>query len=117
MTFPPNPFAYEEWSKAGHDKISTWKVMLECNYASPFSEADSSIPEGGRTNNETALMLKCMEGQGFNQYPENPSTSFCRTFNEVPACRPGAVIPGPDVGVRLNSGYCKKYPRSEACVP
>lgn len=115
MASPPNPDEYERWSKPGVDQITEWKTMLECNFASPFAVAEE-FSEGERTDEDVVRAIRCMEAQGFrNDY----TFPYCGSAERLRllACAPSANIPRPDIETRLNSGYCKKYPQSPACVP
>jgi len=116
--FAPPPDAYEHWKKPGVDEVTIWKDMLDCNFAEPFG-GGRGIEGGQRTFDQTVESMVCMERQGYSYLHEGRTRNVCSIpgWNQSVSCGPGAVIPLPDSARRLNSGYCKKYPQSRACVP
>lgn len=116
--FAPPPDNYEMWTKPGADDVRTWKDLLECNYPSPFG-GGARIEGGNRTLEEGAGSMICMERLGYS-YKEGHRVQRVCDLSGVKgrqACISGAGVPTPDVQRRLSSGYCKKYPQSEACTP
>jgi hypothetical protein len=114
--FSPPPDAYEHWVKPGVDKVSIWKDMLECNYAEPFG--GGRVIEGGRrTFDEVAASMICMEKIGYAYTSNGRVEKVCDVMRESRYCPNGFLVPPSDINARLNGGYCKKYPKSDACVP
>jgi len=91
--------------------------MLDCGYASPFKPVET-FPGGSRTDEQIAQSMLCVERSGYSHYLDGNLTPVCTGWKaKAAACQPGSVVVTPDPTVRLNSGYCKKYPQSRACVP
>lgn len=102
------------------------KVMLECGYASPYSATDytkTNTPENNSFNlNALILSSRCLENEGFH-YGEDRVLSisvalgYCNDTRRVnyPACAHDAVIPVRSIEKRLNSPYCKEFPKNQLC--
>lgn len=117
--FAPPPDAYEHWLRPGSDDVTTWKHMLECNYPEPF-RGGRGIEDGERTFDQVVASMICMERLGYSYLDEKRVIRVCESpagWRGSASCLPGAKIPVPDMNRRLNSGYCKRYPQSRACVP
>lgn len=116
--FAPPPSNYEMWVKPGVDEVTIWKDLLECDYGHPFS-GGAKIEGGGRTFEQTAASMICMERLGYGYNEGLRVGPVCRKngWKASAACLSGTGIPVPDVQRRLSSGYCKKYPKSPACIP
>lgn len=115
--FSPPPHDYETWSKPGASELDIWKAMLDCGYASPFAAVEK-FPGGDRSDKQIVESMLCLERSGYTHYVERRPTPVCSEWRmKTLACEPDAAIPLPDLNKRLNSGYCKKYPQSRACVP
>ncbi|HZX78223.1 hypothetical protein [Lysobacter sp.] len=104
------------WSRPGTDEVTVWKDMLECNYASPF-DGIRGLDGADRTFDETVATMICMERTGYAYSERGQKVKVCERYKSNASCLPGAAIPLPEAGRRLNGGYCKKYPQSRACVP
>ncbi|QIE17497.1 hypothetical protein [Xanthomonas oryzae] len=112
--FQPNPDEYEMWSAVGASQLDVKKAMLECGYPTPFgirSRELNIFP----SPDEMALTDRCMKKSGF--FYKDRSYNFCRTFHEISACQPDAIIPHRELSRRINSQYCKKYTKADACAP
>ncbi len=108
---------------ASRDEIR--KAFLECGASVPGDTVEYLTPDGKRFPelgaNENILVVKCMERSGFR----NNSYIPCRGWSEndkhvpnnLPACQSDAVIPVRSVENRLNSPYCKSYPKTKICQP
>ncbi|QIE21270.1 hypothetical protein [Xanthomonas oryzae] len=114
VLFQPNPNEYEMWSAAGASQIDVEKAMLECGYPTPFSIANKEL-NLFPSSNEVALMGRCMEKSGFVYADKNDNA--CKGFRGIPACQPDAIIPRRELSRRINSPFCKKYTKADACAP
>ena len=105
--FQPPPSTYEQWKKKGSSINDVKTVMLECGY-----------PDWGATGESpgsVAEMERCMENSGF-VYSSRFGT-FCKQQPNLSACQLNAVIPERSVQRRLESRFCKKYPKADVCQP
>ncbi|EJF74789.1 hypothetical protein MCO_01864 [Bartonella sp. DB5-6] len=103
------------WEKPGADFTEIGKALLECGMPTPY-DID---PENKKlSNNAWATIHACMIQAGF-RYKDQRGGGWCYTFREenLPICRPGAVIPQRSVKKRLNSPFCKKHPEQYECYP
>lgn len=115
--FAPPPDEYETWIKPGASELDVWKAMLDCGFASPFRVVER-YPGGDRSDEQIAESMRCIEGAGYRQFERGRPALACDGWRkELLACQPGSAVRKPDVNVRLNSGYCKKYPQARACIP
>ncbi|EJF93440.1 hypothetical protein LBE40_05115 [Bartonella taylorii] len=103
------------WEKPGADSTEVGKALLECGMPTPYSE-DSENREV--SNNGWATIHACMIQAGFH-YKDQRGGGWCYTYKEenLPICRPGAVIPQRSVEKRLNSPFCKQHPEQYECYP
>ncbi|WP_208433225.1 hypothetical protein [Bartonella taylorii] len=101
------------WEKPGADFTEIGKALLECGMPSP-NDLDSENREV--SNNGWATIHACMIQAGFHYKGRG---NWCYTFKEenLPICRPGAVIPQRSVEKRLNSPFCKQHPEQYECYP
>ncbi|EJF93813.1 hypothetical protein LBE40_04685 [Bartonella taylorii] len=109
----PSPGALSMWEKPGADFTEIGKALLECGMPTPY-DVD---PESENISiNAKATIHACMIQAGFHYKGRG---NWCYTFKEenLPICRPGAVIPRPSVKKRLNSPFCKKYKNAPECQP
>ncbi|WP_208432770.1 hypothetical protein [Bartonella taylorii] len=109
----PPPGYLSMWEKSGADFTEIGKVLLECGMPTPY-DVD---PESENISvNAKATIHACMIQAGFHYKGRG---NWCYTFKEenLPICRPGAVIPRPSVKKRLNSPFCKKYKNAPECQP
>ncbi|GAA5113211.1 hypothetical protein [Bartonella jaculi] len=111
--FQPSPGYIYMWEKPGADFTEVGKALLECGMPTPYDE-DSESRE--QSINEQATVHACMIQSGFRYKGRG---NWCYTFKEenLPICRPGAVIPKRSVKKRLNSPFCKKHPEQPECKP
>lgn len=117
VTGSPPPDDYETWKKAGSSSLDIWKVMLECGYASPFRPREK-FAGGDRTDEEVADSMLCIQSMGYVKNLDGKLSPVCEGFRkDLIACRNGFKVRKPSVSVRLNSGYCRSYPKSIACLP
>ncbi|WP_154215207.1 hypothetical protein [Xanthomonas oryzae] len=114
VPFQPNPDEYEMWSAAGASQLDVMKALLECGYPTPFGIADRNL-NLFPSNNDVSLMGLCMQRSGFVY--KDKSYDFCRSFRGLPACQPDAIIPHRELSRRINSPFCKKYTKADACAP
>ncbi|MDI9071543.1 hypothetical protein [Xanthomonas oryzae] len=114
VPFQPNPDEYTMWSSSGASQLDVKKAMLECGYPSPFSINERQL-NLFPSNNEVALISRCMEKSGFVY--KDKSYNFCRSFRDLPACQPDAPIRRRELSRRLDSSFCKKYTKADACTP
>ncbi|UTO29001.1 hypothetical protein [Bartonella harrusi] len=111
--FKPAPGYIYMWEKPGADFTEVGKALLECGMPTPYDED----PENRKLSiNEDATIDACMVQAGFRYKGRG---DWCYTFKEenLPICRPGAVIPQRSVEKRLNSPFCKQYKNSRKCQP
>lgn len=66
--------------------------------------------------NDFMLVVKCMQNAGFASR-EFKNECAHPNAKDFPACKPDAVIPKRSVETRLNSPYCKIYPKTRLCQP
>lgn len=109
---------------ASRDEIR--KALLECGSSIPGRDMEFVMPDGKRfpdvDSNKLVSVAKCMEISGFpNKHPYDLCTGWTEKGKQIPnnfpACQPDAVIPKRSVENRLNSPYCKIYPKSKICQP
>ncbi|UXV80328.1 hypothetical protein [Xanthomonas oryzae] len=112
----PNPDEYERWSASGASQVDVMKAMLECGYTTPFRIADREL-NIYPSSNEVALIVRCMEGSGFLY--DGSSLNYCKDkgFRELPACQLDAPVRRRELSRRVNSPFCKKYTKADACKP
>ncbi|EJF81304.1 hypothetical protein [Bartonella doshiae] len=117
--FNKTPGGYlSAWEKPGADFTEIGKALLECGMPTPY-DVD---PENRKNSiNAKATIYACMIQSGFRYKDEEVARAGgpCYTFKaeNLPICRPGAVIPQRSVKRRLNSPFCKKYKNSRKCQP
>ena len=112
--FQPPPKEYEAWKKAGATELETKKMLLECGYPDPLNSGGYAWPI-----NDMILSDLCLQTNGFVFNSDRNWRSYMCPKNSKtnpPACQPNAVIPTPSIERRLNSPYCKKYPKSAPCA-
>ncbi|MCZ2159273.1 hypothetical protein NPX99_08500 [Bartonella sp. 220] len=114
---PPSGYL-TAWEKPGADRLEVKKALLECGMPAPYDV----FPENRKQNiNAKATTYACMLQAGFRYKDEEVARAggWCYTFREenLPICRPGAVIPQRSVKKRLNSPFCKKHPEQYECYP
>lgn len=114
--FAPPPDDWETWNRAGTDKDTLWKDMLECGYASPISGVRVE-PDPQRTLSHVAGSMICMERLGYTRALRGKAQPTCHSsgWKATEACVSGKDVPTPDPARRLSSPYCKKYPQATAC--
>ncbi|WP_375627548.1 hypothetical protein [Bartonella sp. PS17NMGDW] len=111
----PAPGYVNMWEKPGADSTEVGKALLECGMPS-LIDPDSENRE--RSNNAKATTYACMIQAGFH-YKDKWGGTWCQNYKaeNLPICRPGAVIPQRSVKKRLNSPFCKKHPEQYECEP
>ncbi|CDO46708.1 hypothetical protein BM1374165_00693 [Bartonella henselae] len=115
----PPPGYLTAWEKNGvTDFTEVGKALLECGMPS-LIDADSENIKN--SINAKATIDACMIQSGFRYKDEEVARAGgpCYTFRaeNLPICRPGAVIPQRSVKKRLNSPFCKKYKNAPECQP
>ncbi|WP_375624506.1 MULTISPECIES: hypothetical protein [unclassified Bartonella] len=112
----PAPGYLSMWEKNSvTDFTEVGKALLECGMPTPY-DVD---PESENISiNAKATIHACMLQAGF-RYKDKLGGNWCYTFRaeNLPICRPGAVIPQRSVKKRLNSPFCKKHPEQPECEP
>ncbi|GFF02948.1 hypothetical protein BH623125_13820 [Bartonella henselae] len=107
------------WEKNGvTDFTEVGKALLECGMPTPYDRD----PENQKLSpNDMVSIDACMVQAGFRYKDEEVARAGgpCYTFRaeNLPICRPGAVIPKRSVKKRLNSPFCKKYKNAPECQP
>ncbi|MBB3832663.1 hypothetical protein FHR55_000829 [Xanthomonas arboricola] len=113
----PPPDDYETWKKAGSNDLDVWKTMLECGYASPFRPREK-FADGYRTEEQVTDSMLCIQKMGYVKYVNGKVSLVCDGFRgALLPCKYGFKVREPGVETRINSGYCKRYPKSIACSP
>ncbi|WP_375662444.1 MULTISPECIES: hypothetical protein [unclassified Bartonella] len=108
---PPGEIA--TWEKPGADFTEVAKALLECGMPTPY-DVD---PESRKLSyNAIATIEACMLQSGFR---DKVGGTWCENHRaeNLPICRPGAVIPRHSVKKRVNSPFCKKYKNAPECKP
>ncbi|UNF47637.1 hypothetical protein [Bartonella krasnovii] len=111
---PPSGYL-TAWEKPGADFTEVGKALLECGMPTPYDRD----PESSKlSNNAIATIHACMVQSGF-RYKDQRGGGWCvnHKAENLPICRPGAVIPQRSVKRRLNSPFCKKYKNAPECKP
>ncbi|QEE12349.1 hypothetical protein [Bartonella krasnovii] len=103
------------WEKPGADFTEIGKALLECGMPTPY---DVDPENQNRSFNQMATIDACMLQSGF-RYKYDVGGGWCGNHRaeNLPICRPGAVIPQRSVKRRLNSPFCKKYKNAPECKP
>ncbi|MDM9984162.1 hypothetical protein, partial [Bartonella henselae] len=103
------------WEKNGvTDFTEVGKALLECGMPS-LIDADSENRK--LSYNAWATIDACMVQAGFRDKVGGGSWCENHKVENLPICRPGAVIPKRSVKKRLNSPFCKKHPEQYECYP
>ncbi|MDM9991605.1 hypothetical protein QVL73_08080, partial [Bartonella henselae] len=103
------------WEKNGvTDFTEVGKALLECGMPS-LIDADSE--NDNRSFNQKATVYACMVQAGFRDKVGGGTWCENHKVENLPICRPGAVIPQRSVKKRLNSPFCKKHPEQYECKP
>ncbi|MCL1860058.1 MAG: hypothetical protein FWG52_00790 [Proteobacteria bacterium] len=104
----PPPYEFEAWKKPGASEGDIKIALLECGYETPFSAGAQDI-------NSLEIASRCMTKNG---YVSSSRYFPCRGPNgrNIPACQlPDSEIPDRDVSKRLNSKFCKQFPKAQVC--
>ncbi|WP_375670796.1 hypothetical protein [Bartonella sp. CL434QHHD] len=103
------------WEKNGvTDFTEVGKALLECGMPTPYD----TDPESRKLSyNAWATIDACMVQSGFRDKVGGGTWCENHKAENLPICRPGAVIPRPSVKKRLNSPFCKKYKNAPECKP
>ncbi|WP_375686251.1 hypothetical protein [Bartonella sp. AP65SXKL] len=111
---PPAGY-FTVWEKSGADRLEVKKALLECGMPAPYDV----FPENRNlSNNAWATIEACMIQAGFHdKYDRGGGWCGNHKAENLPICRPGAVIPQRSVKKRLNSPFCKKHPEQYECYP
>ncbi|WP_330167814.1 hypothetical protein [Bartonella grahamii] len=111
----PSPAYVSMWEKPGADFTEIGKALLECGMPSLI---DPDRENRERSNNARATTYACMVQAGFH-YKDKWGGTWCDNYKaeNLPICRPGAVIPQRSVKKRLNSPFCKRSPVQPECKP
>ncbi|WP_273760810.1 hypothetical protein [Bartonella sp. ML70XJBT.G] len=111
----PPPGEVYEWIKPGADFTEVGKALLECGLPH-LNYLEDEVQK--LSNNDNATIDACMVQSGF-RYKDKWAGTWCENYKaeNLPICRPGAVIPKRSVEKRLNSPFCKRYKNSRKCQP
>ncbi|WP_273721986.1 MULTISPECIES: hypothetical protein [unclassified Bartonella] len=111
----PAPGYLSMWEKNSvTDFTEVGKALLECGMPTPYDRD----PESRKlSNNAIATIHACMVQSGFRYKDERGGWCVNHKAENLPICRPGAVIPQRSVKRRLNSPFCKKHPEQYECYP
>lgn len=115
--FAPPPDDWEIWRRAGTDKVTLWKDMLECGYSEPLTTG--KISREGFTSEKYVATLRCMESLGYAYTQDWRVVPVCKApgLRTNSSCLPGADVPVPSARLRLEGRYCATFPKSIACTP
>jgi len=111
----PAPGSYELWKKDGVSKINIQIDMLECGYPNPIGYFEPSIPDGGL--NAFAMAGRCLKSMGYEYVGTAGISCDSRNFAGLQACQGDEPAWAPDHQRRLNSPFCREYPKADACKP
>lgn len=107
---------------ANRDEIRI--ALLECGSIVPGSDMEFVMPNGNQFPNDSSdnsiATTKCMRISGFQNHDDlcwGWTQNGKHVPNNLPSCRSDAVIPKRSVENRLNSPYCKAYPKVRLCQP
>lgn len=126
---PPDGWTYYAGNGATQREIEI--AYLECGFPVPGDFRDFprellvkiGFDDVGKQYAALAAQHYCMKNSGF---PTGKSYEPCLpkklatgelVYPHYPACQPGAVIPVRSIENRLNSPYCKLYPKARLCQP
>ncbi|MCZ2159275.1 hypothetical protein NPX99_08510 [Bartonella sp. 220] len=109
----PAPEYVSMWEKSDADSTEVGKALLECGMPS-LIDLDSA--NDNRSLNQIATIHICMIQAGF-RYKGGGRPCYTFRAENLPICRPGAVIPQRSVQKRLNSPFCKRYKNADECQP
>jgi hypothetical protein len=112
----PAPDPYAAWERQGESNLDVMKAYLECGGTHPLNNSEFAKKVPYNFNGETLAEI-CLEHSGYNRvvYSERKPTCSKAYNKKYPACQPDAVIPVRSVERRLNSEFCKHYPKNPAC--
>lgn len=120
--FQPPLDEEERWHKEGATSTEITRALLECGVQQPRAplplSARNNLPSF--TPNDGALAAHCMEASGFKSDYEGSWHGYCAGWHNVsqyPACASDAPAPQRNVRKRLNSEFCRVYPRADVCIP
>ncbi len=100
--------------KLGADFTEVGKALLECGMPTPY---DTDPENRKQSINAKATIYACMVQSGFRDKVGGGTQCENHKAENLPICRPGAVIPQRSVKKRLNSPFCKKHPEQYECYP
>ncbi|WP_273760676.1 hypothetical protein [Bartonella sp. ML70XJBT.G] len=110
----PPPGYFMVWEKSGANQLEVKKALLECGMPAPYDV----FPENRNlSNNAIGTIEACMIQAGFRDKVGGGTMCENHKAENLPICRPGAVIPQRSVKKRLNSPFCKKHPEQYECYP
>lgn len=136
--FQPPTMTYEDWLDDKHSEFEVKKALLECGYPSPFADYPSRYHYNTKefyeksketfTDNTYIENYKCMLKAGFvntrkqsfycNDSDGLPCVKDPKCPQTPPACDlPLSQIPDRSIKKRLESDFCKKYPKADVCQP
>nr|WP_315260287.1 hypothetical protein [uncultured Limnohabitans sp.] len=115
----------DSFTRNGATTSEVRAALLECGASVPGYESEYLTPEGRRfppafKEAEHIFIGKCMRNSGY-PYNDDRACAGGTDMNGksvIPApCRPDAVvlIPKRSIENRLNSPYCKTYPKTKIC--
>lgn len=114
---PPPPW-WSGYSVNGASEAVIRAALLECGSNIPGETIEFYAPDGNgfllpRPGlNAITLVQRCMQNAGFPH-----DQIICTRWKELPACQADAVIPKRSIENRINSLYCKTYPKAALCQP
>jgi hypothetical protein len=124
--FKPPPDGWTYYAGRGATQKEIEMVYLECGFPYPgdFREMPREVQaklgfldEVEKQNAALANKYYCMKDAGFPiDKLEDPCAVSSRR-NDWPACKSDADIPKRSLENRLNSPYCKAYPKTKICQP
>ena len=127
--FKPAPEWWTYFKRNGATEKEVRLALLECGSSTPGYYTEFIMPNGKQfpetNSNESVMVRKCMVKSGFTYKRDfDVCTDWIIDMHgnskpprDIPACKPDAVIPKRSVETRLNSPYCKVYPRVSICQP
>jgi hypothetical protein len=115
----------DSFTRNGATESEVRAALLECGSSVPGSSLEYRTREGkgfppAFEAFERIWVGRCMKNSGF-PYNDDRTCAGGIDMNGkliIPApCKPDAVIPKRSVENRLNSPYCKTYPKTKICQP
>jgi hypothetical protein len=119
-------YLHERYCKDNISDIEKYKTLLECGFRE-YNSGGYNVAISTEAN-QFIISDKCMKKSGYYKigcirksdgfrFQEDYVAAMCKN-NDYPACDlPLSQIPDRSVKRRLESDFCKKYPKADVCQP